>query len=80
MNNTEIRELRKRLGWTQEKLGDYIGVHNSTISRWENGKRKPRKKSAYELGDLEWYYERTYAFNPKPSLLTRIKDWLSKWL
>lgn len=32
-----IAEKRKEKGYTQEELGNILGVSNKTISRWENG-------------------------------------------
>ncbi len=36
-----IAKLRKGNNWTQQQLGDKIGVTNKTISRWENGNYMP---------------------------------------
>lgn len=36
-----LAELRHKEGWTQEFLGEKIGVTNKTISRWENGNYMP---------------------------------------
>lgn len=36
-----ISELRHEKGFTQEQLGEKIGVTNKTISRWENGNYLP---------------------------------------
>lgn len=36
-----IRELRTRLGLTQEKFAARLGVAFPTINRWENGHTKP---------------------------------------
>lgn len=36
-----ITELRKEKGFTQEQLGERIGVTNKTISRWETGNYLP---------------------------------------
>ena len=33
-----LHELRKRKGWTQERLARDLGVANATVWRWENGK------------------------------------------
>lgn len=36
-----IRELRARLGLTQEKFAARLGVSFPTINRWENGRSVP---------------------------------------
>lgn len=36
-----IATLHRQRGFTQEKLGEKIGVTNKTISRWENGNYMP---------------------------------------
>ena len=36
-----IRELRNRLGLTQEKMAARLGETFPTINRWENGRAKP---------------------------------------
>jgi len=36
-----IRELRQRLGLTQEQFAQHVGVTYSTVNHWENGKRVP---------------------------------------
>lgn len=36
-----LKELRKKLGLTQEKIADRAGVKPRTIQRWENGSRTP---------------------------------------
>lgn len=32
-----IAQIRKERGFTQESLGERLGVTNKTISRWETG-------------------------------------------
>jgi DNA-binding XRE family transcriptional regulator len=39
---TLVRELRARLGLTQERLAQELGVSFSTVNGWENGKRAPQ--------------------------------------
>lgn len=36
-----IRQLRERLGLTQEKLATRLGVAFPTVNRWENGHTQP---------------------------------------
>lgn len=36
-----IRELRKRLGISQEQLARQLGVSFQTVNRWENGRANP---------------------------------------
>ena len=37
-----VKEVRKRLGLSQEKLGDMIGVSKVAIWGYENGTKKPK--------------------------------------
>lgn len=36
-----LGQLRKEKGFTQEQLGEKLGVTNKTVSRWENGNYLP---------------------------------------
>lgn len=36
-----IREIRSRLGLTQEKFAHQLGVTYLTVNRWENGRTSP---------------------------------------
>ena len=37
-----VRDLRRRLGLTQEQLAQRAGVTYSTVNHWENGRRRPQ--------------------------------------
>ena len=47
-----IRELRKRLGLTQERFAARLGVAFPTINRWENGHSKPSPLALKQLETL----------------------------
>lgn len=47
-----LAELRKEKGWTQEQLGQQIGVTNKTVSRWEKGNYMPPVEMLLELSKL----------------------------
>jgi len=36
-----VRELRQRLGLTQEQFASQLGVTFPTVNRWEKGRSKP---------------------------------------
>jgi DNA-binding transcriptional regulator YiaG len=38
---TDVRSLRRKLGWSQERLARALGVSFSTVSRWERGDGAP---------------------------------------
>lgn len=41
MTGTEIKKLRKALGYTQAKLAEEIGITANTIARYERDELKP---------------------------------------
>ncbi len=41
--NDAVKSIRKQLGITQEQLAHELNVSFSTINRWENGHRIPKK-------------------------------------
>ena len=47
-----VRELRKRLGLTQEKFAARLGVTFPTVNRWENGRTKPSPMAVEHLRDF----------------------------
>jgi putative transcriptional regulator len=47
-----IRELRQRLGLTQEKFAARLGVTFPTINRWENGKARPSPLALQQIRDV----------------------------
>ena len=44
-----LRALRKKAGLTQPELADLVGVHETTIRRWENNGDKPMPDSFSNL-------------------------------
>ena len=47
-----IREARKKKNYTQNELGDLLGVTNKAVSRWENGDSFPDIAVLEELARL----------------------------
>jgi len=43
MVSEEIKNIRLRLGYSQQELASLLGVSFATVNRWENGKAKPQK-------------------------------------
>jgi HTH-type transcriptional regulator/antitoxin MqsA len=46
------RALREEEGLTQDDVGQAIGVHRETVSRWERGQRTPRGEHRAAYTDL----------------------------
>ena len=44
-----LREIRKRIGITQEELANKINVSSKTLQRWEWGERQPRMEELKKL-------------------------------
>lgn len=49
---TLVREIRRRLGLTQEKFAARLGVTFPTVNRWENGKARPSPLAAQKIKDI----------------------------
>jgi len=49
----EVKELRKRLGLTQDAFAFKLGVAPYTVRRWESGKAKPSKMAQKLLEEIE---------------------------
>lgn len=47
-----IRDLRMQHGYTQDYLGNYLGVQKSAICKYENGRANPPQESLIMLSDL----------------------------
>jgi transcriptional regulator with XRE-family HTH domain len=65
-----IKEMRKKLGLTQEALGKKAGVTKSTISKWETGEYVPAAFNIVELSKQlgvtsEWILRGQGAGTPK---------------
>ncbi len=57
MTGKEIKELRKKLGLTQEEFAKLLGVGYTTVNRWENGKNEPRGQALEALERLKTLVE-----------------------
>ena len=52
MFSEQVKHVRKILNYSQEKLGETVGVSFATVNRWENSKNTPSKlaqKSFYDF-------------------------------
>jgi len=47
-----LKEIRKKLGITQGELASLIGVSETTVWNWENGRREPRSTEINKLAGV----------------------------
>lgn len=50
--SSHLMQLRKQNGWSQEQLGEKVGVTRQTVSKWELGDTAPEMNKLIELSDL----------------------------
>ena len=48
-----VKDLRERLGLTQTRMAERIGVSFATVNRWENGQSRPARLAWRRIADLE---------------------------
>ena len=51
--DADVRQLRGRLGLTQEQFADRLGVSTITVHRWESGQSRPRQLALEKLARLQ---------------------------
>ena len=67
-----IRELRAKLGLTQEKFAATLGVTWSTVNRWENGRGSPSPLAVRRIEELASEADdEAEDMGPKPSRTRR---------
>lgn len=56
-NDLDPKEIRKKLGLTQEKFAETLGVHYRTVQNWESGSPIPKSKRALlrNLSERKFY-------------------------
>lgn len=45
----KLKEVRRKLGLTQEALAHRLGVSFTSVNRWENGQTKPSKLARNQI-------------------------------
>lgn len=50
--NNKIKELREKKGWSQEHLGEMVGVSRQTVIAIEKGKYNPSLELAFKLRNV----------------------------
>ena len=63
MESEEVKHIRKRFQWSQERLARELGLSYSTISRWERGQSTPSPAAERLLSEL------VRSLSPKPKSL-----------
>lgn len=51
--DADVRQLRGRLGLTQEQFAERLGVSTITVHRWESGQSRPRPLALEKLAQLQ---------------------------
>jgi DNA-binding transcriptional regulator YiaG len=52
MTPTQVKALRRRLGLTQSKFADLVGVHVVTVKKWETRKQTVGRLAAHVMAML----------------------------
>lgn len=75
-----IKQLRKQSGLTQPELAEQVGVHETTIRRWEKEKDNgPDNKSVKKLAEIlkttsDYLLSGTGKENPNPAPTNKTND------
>ena len=73
MFGERIKELRNNHTWTQQELGDRLGVSKQSVSNWENGNIMPSIDILVRMSDL-FQTTTDYILNRENDLTLDITD------
>jgi len=73
MFGERIKELRNNHTWTQQELGDRLGVSKQSVSNWENGNIMPSIDVLVRMSDL-FQTSTDYILNRENDLTLDITD------
>ena len=73
MFGDRIKELRNNHTWTQQELGDRLGVSKQSVSNWENGNIMPSIDVLVRMSDL-FQTSTDYILNRENDLALDITD------
>jgi len=48
----KVKELRKKRGWTQDELGERLGISRQSVHSIETGKYDPSLPLAFRIADI----------------------------
>lgn len=54
----ELRDFRRVLGWSQQKLADELAVARNTVNRMEQGHMAIERRTALAVRYLAWHYNK----------------------
>ena len=74
-----VKDLRERLGLTQTRMAERVGVSFATVNRWENGQSRPVRLAWRRIVDLEADIQAsTRPAEPAAALATPTLDFAAK--
>ncbi len=78
---TELKELRVKYGYTQQDIADVLGVTKATISKYENGQRRMHLKTMKDLSnffqvDIKFFFDR----QPDPESKAKFNDTIDEMI
>ena len=47
-----LKELRKKRGYTQSELAEYMNMRQGSYTKWETGMTEPRIENLIKLADI----------------------------
>lgn len=66
--SSNIKETRKKRGFTQEEVSKAVGISRSTVAKWENGSAEPNALELKKLCEFlnissEYIYGKTSSYS-----------------
>ncbi len=80
----KLKMARKKLGWSQDKLGNKVGIHGRHVGKYENNKAMPNAETIIRIAkaltiSIDYLLLDDLDENATPTIILRDSDLIRKF-
>jgi transcriptional regulator with XRE-family HTH domain len=80
----KLKQARKKLGWSQDDLGQKVGIHGRHVGKYENGRAMPNADTIIRIAkilnvSIDYLLLDDFKENAMPSAILQDRDLMRKF-